>query len=135
LDSWRKYITARPRLTGFGIQTAAVAVGGGAGPAPAGIIAGAEEYDGSAWTAGGSLGTGRRSLAGAGIQTAGLAFAGTSAVPTVLSTATEEYDGSTWTAGGALNTARFLLSRCRNSNSCFRFWWLHYSCYSSNRRI
>jgi hypothetical protein len=36
-----------------------------------------EEYDGSTWTGGGNLGTGRRALAGAGIQTAGLAFGGT----------------------------------------------------------
>jgi hypothetical protein len=35
-----------------------------------------EEYDGSAWTAGGNLATGRYALAGAGIQTAGLAFGG-----------------------------------------------------------
>jgi hypothetical protein len=35
-----------------------------------------EEYDGSAWTAGGNLNTARRSLAGAGTQTAALAFGG-----------------------------------------------------------
>jgi hypothetical protein len=35
-----------------------------------------EEYNGSAWTAGGSLNTSRRNLAGAGTQTAGLAFGG-----------------------------------------------------------
>jgi hypothetical protein len=36
-----------------------------------------EEYDGSTWTAGGTLSTARDSLAGAGTQTAGLAFGGT----------------------------------------------------------
>jgi hypothetical protein len=35
-----------------------------------------EEYDGSTWTAGGNLGTGRWGLGGAGTQTAGLAFGG-----------------------------------------------------------
>jgi hypothetical protein len=36
-----------------------------------------EEYDGSTWTTSpGSLNTGRNQLAGAGIQTAGLAFGG-----------------------------------------------------------
>jgi hypothetical protein len=35
-----------------------------------------EEYDGSAWTAGGNLNTARNNLAGAGTQTAGLAFGG-----------------------------------------------------------
>jgi hypothetical protein len=56
-----------------------------------------EEYDGSAWTVGGNLGTARRALAGAGTQTAGLAL-----VETTPSNATEEYDGSAWTAGGNL---------------------------------
>jgi hypothetical protein len=39
-------------------------------------VANTEEYDGSAWTGGGNLGTARRQLAGAGTQTAGLAFGG-----------------------------------------------------------
>jgi hypothetical protein len=65
-----------------------------------------EEYDGSAWTAGGNLGTARQNLAGAGTQTAGLAFGGTPPA----TAATEEYDGSTWTAGGNLGTARYRLA-------------------------
>jgi hypothetical protein len=35
-----------------------------------------EHYDGSAWTAGGNMGTARYHLAGAGTQTAGLGFGG-----------------------------------------------------------
>jgi hypothetical protein len=35
-----------------------------------------ESYNGSAWTAGGALGAGRYSLAGAGTNTAALAFGG-----------------------------------------------------------
>jgi hypothetical protein len=35
-----------------------------------------EEYSGYSWSAGGNLGTARSSLAGAGTQTAGLAFGG-----------------------------------------------------------
>jgi hypothetical protein len=65
-----------------------------------------EEYDGSAWTAGGNLGTARRQLAGAGTQTAGLGFGG---LVTTSVANTEEYDGTTWTAGGNLNTARYYL--------------------------
>ena len=56
-----------------------------------------------AWATGGNLGTARERLAGAGTQTAGLAFGGG---PPELN-ATEEYDGSAWTAGGNLGTARF----------------------------
>jgi hypothetical protein len=57
-----------------------------------------EEYNGSAWTAGGSLATARLGLAGCGIQTAALAVGAT---PTA-----EEYNGTSWTAGGVLNTPR-----------------------------
>jgi hypothetical protein len=53
-----------------------------------------------AWAAGGNLGTARRSFAGAGTQTAGLAFGGY--YNQECSNATEEYDGSTWTPGGNL---------------------------------
>jgi hypothetical protein len=55
---------------------------------------------------GGSLNTARYGLAGAGTQTAGLAFGGEIAPVTG---ATEEYDGSTWTTPGSLNTARYIL--------------------------
>ena len=65
-----------------------------------------EEYNGTSWTAGGNLGTGRYSLAGCGIQTAGLAFGGNVSPKQQ----TEEYDGSSWTAGGNLGTARYLLA-------------------------
>jgi hypothetical protein len=67
------------------------------------ILMSTEEYDGSAWTAGGNMGTARRVLAGAGIQTAGLAIGGQT---TVNVANTEEYDGTAWTAGGNLATAR-----------------------------
>jgi hypothetical protein len=43
------------------------------GPAP---TAATEEYDGSSWTAGGTFRNSKRLLAGAGIQTAALAFGG-----------------------------------------------------------
>jgi hypothetical protein len=48
-----------------------------------------------AWVTGGSLNTARLSLAGAGIQTAALAFGG---VTTVVTGATESYNGTTWTS-------------------------------------
>jgi hypothetical protein len=41
--------------------------------------------------------------------------------------ATEEYDGTSWTTSPAsLNTARRAFRWCRNSNSCFSFWWVNY---------
>ena len=57
----------------------------------------------AAWASGGALGTGRYVLAGAGTQTAGLAFGGYNG--STLN-ATEEYGGASWTAGGNLTTAR-----------------------------
>jgi hypothetical protein len=51
-----------------------------------------------------SLNTARRLLAGAGTQTAGLAFGG---YTTAATGATEEYDGTSWTSNPTgLNTAR-----------------------------
>jgi len=56
-----------------------------------------------AWTAGGVMASQRRFLAGAGTNTAALAFGGCFINPLAC---TESYNGSTWTAGGALGTAR-----------------------------
>jgi len=49
-----------------------------------------EHYDGSAWTAGGNMGTGRYTLSSAGTLSAGLAFGGRTPSET---NATEEYAG------------------------------------------
>jgi hypothetical protein len=64
---------------------------------------GAEIVTSGSWATGGNLATARKNLAGAGTQTAGLAFGGDPS-PTG---ATEEYNGSSWTAGGNLSTARY----------------------------
>jgi len=60
-----------------------------------------------AWVSGGALATARSNLAGAGIQTAALAFGGQTPA---MSSATEEYDGNGWTSGGDLGTARYKLA-------------------------
>jgi hypothetical protein len=65
-----------------------------------------EEYDGNSWTNSTSLNTARTALAGAGIQTAGLAFGGET--PGGAQGATEEYDGTSWTNSNSLNTARYV---------------------------
>ena len=99
--------TGRLSISGFGIQTAAVGMGGRT-PGSAEVNT-TEEYDGSAWTAGGALTTARRYLSGAGTLTSGLAFAGTTGGAPgagTPQTVTEEYNGTAWTGGGALGTAR-----------------------------
>ena len=62
-----------------------------------------------AWSAGGNMGTARKSLGGAGTQTAALGFGGNT---TVSVNNTEEYSGYTWASGGNLTTARQYLAGC-----------------------
>jgi hypothetical protein len=77
-----------------------------------------EEYDGTSWTTVNSLNTARRQLAGAGIQTAALAFGG--GPPSIG--ATEEYDGNSWaTSPASLNTARTNLAGCGIQTSALAF--------------
>jgi hypothetical protein len=59
------------------------------------------------WSTGGNLATARTRLGGAGTQTAGLGFGGTTGVK---QNTTEEYDGTSWTGGGNLGTARYQLA-------------------------
>ena len=61
----------------------------------------------TAWSTGGTLNTGRESLAGAGIQTAALAFGGEAPPNTG---ATELYNGSSWTELNDLSTVRYGLA-------------------------
>ena len=60
----------------------------------------------NAWSAGGTMGTARYGVGGAGTQTAGLTFAG-GATYTSLSTATESYNGTSWTTVNTMGTARY----------------------------
>jgi hypothetical protein len=75
------------------------------------------EIAAGAWSTGGNLTLARDNLAGAGIQTAGLAFGG--GPPN--SNATEEYDGSAWAAGGNLGTGRQNLAGCGTQTAGLAF--------------
>ena len=81
-----------------GTQTAALTFGGYGGPGDTNVTS---EYDGSAWTTGGTYPLTKRGIMGAGSQTAAV---GAGASPGV--TTSNKYDGSTWTATGSLNTGR-----------------------------
>jgi hypothetical protein len=71
------------------------------------------------WATGNNLNTARLQLAGAGTQTAALAFGGYTTTDTA---ATEEYDGSTWTSNPTgLNTARRLLGGCGTQTAALGF--------------
>jgi hypothetical protein len=72
-----------------------------------------------AWATGNNLNTTRTNLAGAGIQTAALGFAGFG--DTGNTAATEEYDGSTWTTVNSMNTARRFLAGCGIQTAALAF--------------
>jgi hypothetical protein len=92
--------TARRSSGASGIQTAGLVFGGYTTV----VVNNTEEYDGSAWTAGGSLNTAREGVTGAGTQTAGLAFGG---LITVAVSNTEQYDGSNWISASPRATAKY----------------------------
>jgi hypothetical protein len=80
-----------------------------------------------------NLNTARQSLAGAGTQTAALAFGGFETQ--AATAATEEYDGSTWTSNPSLNTARYSLAGCGTQTAALAFGGYNGTKYRSNRRI
>ena len=93
------------RRTGFGTQTAGVIAGGSS--TSTNRLTTTEEYNGSGYSAGGSLNEGRRLSSGAGTQTAGLFYLGAGpSSDTDVSTKNESYDGSSFSEVGDLNTAR-----------------------------
>jgi len=82
---------------GAGTQTAGLVAGGG--PSPGSLNSASEEYNGSTWTAGGTLNVARNDNAGNGTQTAALMAGGRPAAsyPTGARNA-ETYDGTSWTS-------------------------------------
>ena len=100
--------SARRYIKGCGVETA------GLGTSPTGV----DEYDGSAWTAGGSFNTGRPNVGSfAGTQTSALMGGGGSG-GTPVSGATESYDGSTWTTSPAtMATARYAIGGAGADNT------------------
>jgi hypothetical protein len=95
--------TARYGLGGFGIDTAAIAMGGNINP---GLSTATESFNGSTWTSVNSLNTSRDFLAGAGIQTLGVAFGGGPS----FTAATEVWNGTSWTSAPPMATARYQLA-------------------------
>ena len=87
--------TSRYNAGTFGIQTAAITVGGGINPS-GDTTAVTESWNGSSWTAIASINTSRSSNGGAGTQTAGLIFGGYLGAPG-LTSATELWNGTSWT--------------------------------------
>ena len=94
-----------------------MSVGGTTGSSD--YLATTEEYNGTAWTGGGTLNLGRSDMGGAGIQTAALVFGGYTGSNTG---ATELYDGTSWTTSSAsLATPRRVLGGCGTQASALAF--------------
>ena len=71
--------------------------------------AASEEYNGVAWSAGGTASIARRGGGGsngAGTQDNALYFGGSPGAPATGSTSTEGYDGTAWSTRPSLSTAR-----------------------------
>jgi len=83
---------ARTQITGIGISTAAMALGGNVPPQ----VDSSETYDGSTWTEGNNLNTARRNASATGTTTAGMIVGGSS--PAGDENETEFYDGTSWSA-------------------------------------
>jgi len=98
--------TARGSGTvGFGLQTAAAAVGGYTGTAHSGLT---EHYDGTSWTNSNALNKGRSSGTSAGTQTAGLYATGSDGASPLADPEVEEYNGTSWSEVNNVNqSAKF----------------------------
>ena len=93
------------RRTGFGVQTAGVIAGGSS--TSTNRLTVTEEYNGSGYSIGGTLTTGRRLSSGAGTQTAGLFYLGAGpSSDSDVSVLNETYDGTSYSEVGDLTTAR-----------------------------
>ena len=110
-SSWTQ-ITNTPVKTGYnvGIGTASdtsMSVGGY--NESYAFLTNTLNWNGSSWTAGGSLSTARWGASGGGTNTAAWFSGGkTGSYPGTNSTGTENYNGTAWSSGDSLNTARWL---------------------------
>ena len=119
LEAWSSganQINGLSTMGSFGSQTSAVTAGG---TPPASSTS--EEYNGSGWSAGGTLNTARFSLAGAGVSSSsGRVFGGSSA-PTTMKNENEGYNGTAWTEEANLNTSRNSLGGAGTKDAALAF--------------
>jgi len=95
--------TGTGQLSGIGTATAGLVMGG---YAPGGIAGNTFEWDGSAWTVGGTMNTPRANFCGSGIQTNGIIAGGALPPGSTYTNAAEGYDGSVWSTRPGLTTTR-----------------------------
>jgi hypothetical protein len=92
----------------FGTQTAAMSVSGvRTPPAPSNTVTDTEEWNGSNWTSGGAVPSGRYSACFFGTQTAGVFAGGNPGPSNTGATDSAEYNGSSFSSGNAMANARY----------------------------
>ena len=92
----------------FGTQTAAMSVSGIRNPpAPSNTVTDTEEWNGSNWTSGGAVPSGRYSACFFGTQTAGVFAGGNPGPSNTGATDSAEYNGSSFSAGNAMANGRY----------------------------
>ena len=104
-------INAQKEHTGTGLRNAALQFGG-ASP----LNRCTEEYNGTAWSAGGAKITGANYLGSAGYLTSALSIGGSPDTDE-----TEKYDGTAWSETGNLNTGRNQLGATGIQNAAIAF--------------
>ena len=99
-----------------GIQTAAIAAGGHPD------LDTTEQYNGSSWSEGSELNTGRSRLGGAATSyTASVAFGGYITASSANQALTEKFDGTSWTESGDLSTARRMVTGAGTQTAALAF--------------
>lgn len=92
----------------FGTQTAAMSVSGVRNPpAPSNTVTDTEEWNGSNWTSGGAVPSGRYSACFFGTQTAGVFAGGNPGPSNTGATDSAEYNGSSFSTGNAMANGRY----------------------------
>ena len=92
----------------FGTQTAAMSVSGIRNPpAPSNTVTDTEEWNGSNWTSGGAVPSGRYSACFFGTQTAGVFAGGNPGPSNTGATDSAEYNGSSFSAGNSMANGRY----------------------------
>ena len=115
------YPTTARDLGGAGTQTAALGMGGYTPPAPGSKTLGLScTYDGSSWSSGPTMNTGRSQLAcGGSSQTAGIGAGGYRTPTTAVTNVTETFDGTSFTETADLATARRTYGARSGTTSAF----------------
>jgi len=97
--------TSRHSICGGGLQTAAIAMGGGFGTGYSGTNV--ESWNGTSWTATTAAPHSKKYAMGGGTQTSAFTAGGVQYPPSIVALSTSEtWNGSAWTEVGAINTAR-----------------------------